>query len=67
MLQINTFPPERIMAEQCCVELAGILAARLCRLCQPDFAKSANTQKETSFVLCFPVEHSVHSGIDNNP
>ena len=67
MLQINTLPPERMTAEQRCAELAGLLAAGLCRLRQPDFAKSANTPQETTFVLGFPVEQSVHSDIDNNP
>jgi len=67
MLQINTLPPERMTAEQRRVELAGLLAAGLCRLRQPDFAKSANTPQETPFVLGFPVEQSVHSDIDNNP
>ena len=43
MLQINTLPPERMTAEQRCAELAGLLAAGLFRLRQPDFAKSANT------------------------
>ena len=67
MLQINTFPAERMTAEQRRAELAGLLAAGLCRLRQPDFAKSANTPQETQFVLGFPVEQSVHSDIDNNP
>ena len=71
MQQINTLPPERMTAEQRCAELAGLLAAGLCRLRQPDFAKSANTSQETPqetpFVLGFPVEQSVHSDIDNNP
>jgi hypothetical protein len=67
MQQINTLPPERMTAEQRCAELAGILAAGLCRLRQPDFAKSANMPQETQFVLGFPVEQSVHSDIDNNP
>lgn len=67
MLQINTLPPERMTAEQRCAELAGFLTAGLCRLRQPDFAKSANKPQETPFVLGFPVEESVHSDIDNNP
>ena len=67
MQQINTIPPERMTAEQRCAELAGLLAAGLCRLRQADFAKSANTTQETPFVLGFPVEQSVHSDIDNNP
>jgi len=66
MLQINTLPPERMTPEQRCAELAGLLAAGLCRLRQLDFAKSANTLQETPFVLGFPVEQSVHSDIDNN-
>ena len=67
MLQINTLPPERMTAEQRCAELAGLLAAGICRLRQPAFAKSANAPQETPFVLGFPVEQSVHSDIDNNP
>ena len=67
MQQINTLPPERMTAAQRCAELAGLLAAGLCRLRRADFAKSANTPQETPFVLGFPVEQSVHSGIDNNP
>ena len=53
MLQINTLPPERMTAEQRCAELAGLLAAGLCRLRQPDFAKSANTPQETPLYLAF--------------
>lgn len=67
MLQINTLPPERMTAEQRCAELAAFLAAGLCRLRQPDFAKSANTPQETPFVLGFPDEQSVHSDIANSP
>ncbi|AJE16544.1 hypothetical protein [Stutzerimonas balearica] len=67
MLLVNTLPPERMTPEQRCAELAGLLAAGLCRMRQPNFAKSANTPQETPFVLGFPVEQSVHSDIDNNP
>ena len=67
MLLVNTLPPERMTPEQRCAELAGLLAAGLCRMRQPNFAKSANTTQETPFVLGFPVEQSVHSDIDNNP